>query len=292
VSERDRVRLFDGRKEVWRHGMMGSGPQDFQGIGWPCRFNSDTVVLLDQRNARIAFVVPGEGTVVTIPSEGMALRNGACNGNGSFLTIAGTSRKVSNQFVGQVWMNVAPPAQPRSVLTFNYYSAGIVGAGSHSIGFVDSLIYVADPNRARIAVYNQRGVLMRTLVLHVEREPVTDESIPRKFHMVPANATEPQLADWWKRIRHRPRLEHWPAFEGVIPDHRGNLWISSTRGEAHREPSWWVVTRAGTLVSHVRVREREGYSRISVVGMTISGVGLSYVDREGALWLAIVPYPY
>ena len=292
INEGARVRVFDSSGvEVWRHGREGAGPQEFSSTGWPCRLGGDTVVFMDQRNARIALVEVGVGTVSTVPIGLGSLREGACGGDGAFVTTRHAYDSVTQATALEVWRQAARDSAGTLLRSHPLPPRGSVGAGDPSAGFVDSLLYIADPSRARIDLFDRSGAYVRTLAWGGPREPVTNENIPERFGAEPAEASEAEMRAWWDRIRARPRTEYWPAFGQVVPDGRGSLWIRETPQSGQDSTTYWVVSTEGSVRAKVMIPRFTRERMNMLIGPTPSGLVFRHVDADGGDWIRTVKYP-
>jgi hypothetical protein len=292
INEGSRVRVLDSTGlELWRHGREGAGPQEFRSTGWPCRLGGDTVAFMDQRNARFALVELGVGTIATVPSGVRSLREGACTGDGGYVTTRTAHDTVTQSTALEVWRHGTTDTSATLLRTHPLPPRGSVGAGDPSAGFVDSLLYIADPTRATIDLFDRRGTYVRSLAWGGSRVPVTDENIPERFGAEPAEASEAEVQAWWGRIRSRPRTEYWPAFGQVVPDGRGNLWIREAFQSGQDSTSYWVVATNGDVRARVRIPRFTRERMNMLIGPTPSGLVFRHIDTEGGDWLRTVKYP-
>lgn len=289
LTEANRVRVFDrAGAETWRFGRAGSGPQEFDVIGWPCRVQGDTVLFTDQQNQRLAFIAVGSGVVRTELVGGRGVRDGNCTGDGRFLATR-FERDTSSQtstYLLELWTMGDTVGHP--IYNQQRPIRSPVGAASPMVGLVDSLVFIADPNTAEIRLVNLDGSFVRSLRWNAERVPVTDENIPERYGAVPARATPAEEQAWWDRVRSRPRAEYWPAFVEVKADAEGRLWVHEVyerEGEVHR---WWALTATGEVLARVTIPRATREDIIRPIGFVPGGIAFYLEDDEGAPWLRVI----
>lgn len=301
LTEGSRVRLFDrSGRELWRTGQAGEGPGDFGGLGWVCQLNGDTVVVLDQANARFAVVLAGVGVVNTIRSNQRYLREGGCNGRGSFLVgltePERDSSKNGSPSLSMVVQRLLGNGDTLSSLYHQKQSAQtytMVGNGNVSFGWADSLFYLADPNRGDIVLMDGDGEVLRTLVWAAPRIPVTDANIPDRYGFAigegSAGSAE-EAAAYWQQVRSLPRRDFWPAFVMVRPDPLGRLWLRQEFGDGELA-QWWVLNTEGRLLGQVALPQRTRERMALMLGFTRDGISFYHEDTDGAAWVSVYRYP-
>ncbi len=291
IGEGNRVRMFDSAgTELWRFGQRGEGPADFHGLSWPCRMGGDTVVAIDQGNRRIVYLEPGVGVIATVPAATVNLREGACNGRGTFITFRFDRDTITDSGQMLVELRATPADSPRVIHREPSVSGLVVGHGETWTGAVDTFVYVTNPDEATITLRDRSGRFVRQLVWAVPRDPVTDDNIPDRFGMVPGGATGDELKAWWDRVRGMKRMDDWPAFAQVAADADGRLWVIERYDEPEDMRQYWVVTRTGRVLAKVRFPFGHDHF-VQLLGFVEGGIVIQHRDADGAPHFSVIPYP-
>lgn len=292
MAEGNRVRLFDAQANgLWRTGRAGAGPADFHGLGWPCRFHGDTVVVYDQGNRRIAYIDPGVGVIATVPAVMTEFREGACTGDGAFVTFRMIQDTVAKSGEYVVEVRTGSGSVPTTVFREPSPLGLVVGHGDPWAGAVDTLVWVSNADKGTITLLDRQGNFVRQLDWRAEREPVTDDNIPGRYGLMPGGLSSKKQVDaWWDRVRAMKRVANWPAFAYVTADADGRLWIIERYDEPRRFRQYWVVSRTGRIVARVQFPAESGHY-VSLTGFVPGGVVLRHVDDDGAPHYRVVPYP-
>lgn len=286
-----RVRVFDrDANELWRFGREGAGPAEFTRLGWPCRVNGDTVMVIDQGNRRFAFIKPYQGVVSTVPMGDQSLGNNSCASDNGYLM----ARRQRDSVRTRVELGTAgtDAVIDTIVLSVEYELQGLVGKGWPMYGMVDTMIYLADPNESVIDLYDRSGRFVRHFKWAAERTPVTDANIPTRYGVTPMGASPEQMKDWWDNIRSRPRADNWPAFVMVMADGRGHLWVREVY-EVGADSLGYLVfdPSAGRVAVKVMMPSPTRERNMSILGFVPTGIILMHHDDDGAIWMSVIPYP-
>jgi hypothetical protein len=281
-SGNSEIRFFDSTGAyLMSAGRRGRGPGEFSELGYMRRFRGDSLVTYDQ-SRNVVMVFDGQGKFVstarvTASQEISAELRGAFT-DGTLLAIwqiegrsteKAESPRMSRGRVAALSRNGTNAAEfgrmaiLRQGLIFGrdsrygetpvidtlFGAVAPIVLAAYSNGFV-----YADALRFEIFIHNAEGKVAR--VIRVAAPPDTiPSSEKRDAETVRMSEFGP---DGRRDMRIKPGAVVWPetypAFQSIIVDEVGNLWVRRyPRPGAGVSASWVVIDSAGTLVGQVKV---------------------------------------
>jgi hypothetical protein len=264
-------------------GREGGGPGEFQQLDWIERLPGDSVVAFDLQNRRVSVfdstgrfarsstITQAVGGIFVYPfgrfADGsLAMRTG-------FSFVAGeTKLGVASQPMVVLHLDV-DAAHADTIGEFpgaqwfvyaNEHSTGARGLpfGRHPVTAVSgNSLYYGSSDRYEIGVYSRDGTLRRSIRRARENLPVTDDDIEAlKQHQLQAlddgSSSNAARARIEREYAETPHPEHMPAYDRLIVDDRGNLWVEDYRRPADTQPVWTVFDSTGQMLGSVPMPER------------------------------------
>lgn len=291
LPEEHRFRLFDSTgTEAWRYGKQGMGPTEFLGLSQPCGFRGDTVAAVDVRHNRFVFIVAEVGVVATEPVGGFTMGEAACSGRGALLLTRETTDSARFTATTEVWIRGGPGSDSTRIATRQTHSRHVIGAEPITVGFVDTLLFIADPNAGSIELLAPDGTSIRRMVLGGVRQRVTELLIRTGVDSFPYDSrlTKERML---QRVLARPRAEYLSAFNRVTPAGPDRLWIWGLRPRGSDTTRILAVSTAGEMVGEVLIPGGERATYSSILGMVPRGLAFGHRDTEGNSRVTIVAWP-
>ncbi len=135
---------------------------------------------------------------------------------------------------------------------------GIMAASSRAFGRSPvatasaDAFYFGSSDSYEIARYDGNGQLQRLIRRTHERLDVTPEDIESWIEERLADADdENQRAFWEKLYADMPFPETMPAYERLIVDDEGSLWVEEYRRPTDEQPRWTVFDAEGVMLGEV-----------------------------------------
>ncbi len=251
-----RLLAFDARGTLLRTaGKPGSGPGEFQAIGWMQRLPGDSLLVHDPRLMRASVFTDSAVFVRTLSAEPPA--TGAGNrpefvGVFGDRTLLATSRLMAapDPAGGMVrpdqvlYRYDAAGAMPDSLVTVpgdeSAVIQGIIARPSFArrtriVADADGF-FVAPGDRFEVSRYDAAGRLSRIARRDTPLVPVTDEDLA-KFRLADQAGLRGVLT--------------YPAVGALLPDAAGNLWVEEFRHTPGDESRWIVFDPDGRLLGAV-----------------------------------------
>jgi len=275
------LRFFDSAGTfLHATGRQGGGPGEFEILDAVHLIAGDTLLAWDRRLKRVSVVAPTGEFQRSIAVQPPGGHRGPANvvdatDDGRLLVHLSD---MSGMVDGTTWsrrdtltiMLYSRDGQPLDTLGVwagtEGYAHGMTGGPlvfgrSTDIEATDGALFVADNDRYEILVHDLTGEL-RTIVrrTHAER-PVTSADIDR-YHRE-AREGGPLRPAWAARIADTPFPERMPAFEGLLVDAAGRLWVEDYEPWPVDEVGWSVFSPEGHLVATARTA---GDLRVTQIG--------------------------
>jgi hypothetical protein len=247
VIDKNRVQYFDARgKRLQIVGRSGAGPEEFGWLTGICRTRGDTVVVRDERNARLA-VLDGDGRIVrTIRYQALGMPDTHhCFDDGTLALAlrsawrdagqAGTQQitrvRLDGSPVNEIGRFETPPYDPLTSMFLHVRATG-------------QRLYVGDPRTGDVRVYTPAGKL--ATIIRSADPPVR---IPRdmieaqmKRNLPTAPVARLSAAQYWPT---------WPAYRDLQIDARGTLWVEDFNRDILKPDGWTAFDTQGRLVGRL-----------------------------------------
>ncbi|NIN72091.1 MAG: hypothetical protein GTO46_09275 [Gemmatimonadetes bacterium] len=269
------LRFYDGKgKFKGAAGRKGGGPGEFQGLADVWVLADDSLLAYDARNDRISFFDPSGGFVRSFQLQ--TLTGGKSSpslvapfADGSLLIRARTMffsphtegglRRDSilylrcdpegalidsmGWFPGPEWY-VKSEQGSMTASTRAFGRAPVAAAFADAFYFGASDIY-------EIARYDASGELQRLIRKTQQNVSVTAEDIER-WKVEHFREEDENTRIFWERMfADMPFPETMPAYERLIVDDEGSLWVEEYRRPGDEQPRWTVFDPQGVLLGEV-----------------------------------------
>jgi hypothetical protein len=270
------LRFYDGKgrfKGVV--GRKGGGPGEFKGLADVWALADDSLLAYDFRNDRISFFDPSGEFVRSFQLQSLTGGKSSPSlvapfADGSLL-ISARTMFFSPQTEGGLrrdsvlYLRCDPAgALLDSVGWFpgpEWYvksDEGIMAASSRAFGRSPvatasaDAFYFGSSDSYEIARYDGNGQLQRLIRRTHESLDVTPEDIESWIEERLADADdENQRAFWEKLYADMPFPQTMPAYERLIVDDEGSLWVEEYRRPTDEQPRWTVFDAEGVMLGEV-----------------------------------------
>jgi hypothetical protein len=129
-------------------------------------------------------------------------------------------------------------------------------------------LYVTPGEAAEVRAFDSAGSLREIIRIAQPEKPVPQSDFDRVIAEESANADdESAAAELRRQYSKMPRPAVMPAFQGLLVDLEGNLWLERFRADENADPEWLVLNRSGTVLGYI------GTPR----GVTIAQIGTDYI---------------
>lgn len=303
------LRFYDAAgRYLHRAGGHGEGPGEFQFLGrlW---LHGDTLVATDGVNERISFF-DVEGRFLR--SMRLEMAEGRYNADpigqfadGGFFGISG-SRSYGAADAGKVirdslrFYSFQPDGRFRTTLAVlpSADRWGLSAGGRMRFPFVPFSArpgYAIDPYGAylgtgaapEVAISRRDGGVERRIRWAVEPHEVTDADVARYREALLASESDANGRRFWETfLRETPVAERFPAYQSLIADQVGNLWVEDYRPPWDDQPSWNVFDPDGAWLGTVDTPPRFEIQQIGsdfVLGISRDALGVQRVEVYGLL---------
>jgi hypothetical protein len=260
-------------------GREGEGPGEFRNIQVMGTVGSDTLVVLDSRQRRTSRFHPDLGFLgqAVLPEEaGVAMHSNGMFGDGSIVFGGGVNFGAGGE----------APENGYERLTNPYYSVALDGSGithfgefpgtevvwtTGSIDGRESLaaafvqfgkspramargdrLALGTRDRYEINVFDPSGGLVR--IIRVQNSPVavTDTHLDGLLEEALARLPSPDLAPQIRAgFRDIPHADYMPAFEAILLDSEGHLWVEDYNVPGDTLRTWTVFDEGGVPVTRL-----------------------------------------
>lgn len=276
----NQLRLFDSEGTfLTAFGREGEGPGEFRNIEVMGTVGSDTLVVLDGRQRRTSRFHPEVGFLgqAVLPEEaGVTMHSNGMFGDGSIV------------FGGLVnWSTgSAPPPAGYQRLTNPYYSVSLDGAGVTHFGefpgtevfwtrseidgrtslgaaFVhfgkspramarDSRLVLSTRDRYEVNVFDPSARLVRIIRVQVPLVAVTDAHLDGLLEEWLDRLPSPDMAPAFRSgFSQTPHADTMPAFENLLLDSEGCVWVEDTHIPGDTLHTWTVFDEEGVPLTRL-----------------------------------------
>jgi hypothetical protein len=278
------LRFYDTTgKYLSTSGRKGGGPGEFEGLIWIARIPGDSILTFDWNNRRLS-VFDAAGHFVRSPvrsqqlaglfpsiigrfADGsLALRLGHAFGPGQekggtvsyplpilHLDVSGTHVDTIGQFPGS-YAYVELFDHGLTVRTLPFGRSPVMAV-------YGSTLYYGSSDHYEIGAYTPAGTLRRSIRRTFENLPVTRSDIDAyttqqmQYYQNPSVSADARARA--KRVfAEMPYPDHMPAYQHLIVDAQGNLWVEEYRRPTDTRPVWTVFDSTGQMLGAVTMPER------------------------------------
>ncbi len=117
----------------------------------------------------------------------------------------------------------------------------------------DSAVFLSSGGPFEVLIHDGNGALQRILRIDGGQRPVNRDMKQRYRERVMAFATDPVATREWTTLSSDDVFPtHLPAFDHMVADRQGLLWLRRSIAEEDMQTEWIVVSRDGDLVARVR----------------------------------------
>ena len=258
------LRFFDALgTHLSTRGGSGEGPGEFQNLqgirSWPgdsiaawYGFRAAVSVFDSEGNHGRSFTMADHGE-----TRGFLWRPMATTGDGRVL--ARWSREEEDTVMvqfrdgeGQVQSSLGTHAGLEPHISPDGYLFGKVFERARVLELWGGLVVIGTTSRYELKAFTHDGTLARVVRLEHEPRPVTDSDVDAYISgLPPMPGQSPQLIR--RRYRSVPVAEHFPAFNSIIADGAGHLWVReyNFHDEERPAPLWTVFDVQGQVLGLV-----------------------------------------
>lgn len=270
------LRFYDGRgRFLAAAGRKGGGPGEFKGLTDVWALADDSLLAYDFRNDRISFFDPGGEFVRSFQLQSLTGGRSSPSlvapfADGSLLVSARTMF-FSPQTEGGLrrdsvlYLRCDPAGELLDSAGWfpgpEWYvksDEGIMAASSRAFGrspvataFADAF-YFGSSDSYEIARYDGNGLLQRLIRRTHRSLDVTPEDIESWIEERLADADDENQRNFWQKLyANMPFPETMPAYERLIVDDEGSLWVEEYRRPTDEQPRWTVFDGEGVMLGEV-----------------------------------------
>lgn len=272
-------------------GREGEGPGEFRTIAWVRPFRGDSIAVYDSRLARISIFDTNGRFARTFPVKAM---EGSSMGMADDVFADGSV--LVRAFSGMppdADREVARPIEPRYSIgpegeledsLFAYAGAEVVMHSFESMGLVyfgpplfgrstyyavrGDRIYVASNDSYEVLIHASDGTLESIVRKQHENLEVTDTDIETfKEQQLSSDMPSGMRDPMAEVLDNSPIRETMPAFDSLVVDRMGNLWVEEYNRPGDTVPRWTVFTSEGEMLGTVSLPD----------GFNLQDVGDDYV---------------
>ncbi|MEO7998829.1 MAG: hypothetical protein ABI852_15370 [Gemmatimonadaceae bacterium] len=295
VIDRTRIQFFDRTgKRVRITGRSGGGPGEFGTVTALCRTHGDTVFASDEQNRRVSILSEtGEfHSVATLPVGHFSERE-FCLTDGTFIanqiipTGRGSDGLIRINHINRAGSVMNMIAEVNTgVFDMAIRRESPVSAWGQSVAFGDAIDY-------EIRVFSASGKLATVIRTADKPEPISRAELEKLTPLgVRANSTEAERRDDARRIAAASHTKTWPAYDRLLPDLSGRLWMQDWRqNQAALEPEGWTAFDAsGKMIGRLIIpAPTSKEQRQFVVHFGRDEVFIRRLDENGALHYIAYP---
>jgi hypothetical protein len=275
------LRFFDSKgKFLSSAGREGGGPGEFQGLFGLWGLSNDSLYTFDYRQRRVS-VFDAKGNFIR--SFDLNALTGARSfptvvapfADGSLLISArqtffspqmrGGLRRDSvvylhsdpeGELIDSVGWHPGPEWYVKSQEQGMMAASLPFGRAPDAATFADAF-YFGSSDSYEIARYGASGAVNRLIRKAHTNPPVTPADISLwKEEQLEDSEDESQRQFWQRMYADMPFPETMPAYEGVIVDEEGNLWVEEYRAPGDEQPRWTVFDSTGVMLGLIETPPR------------------------------------
>jgi hypothetical protein len=261
------LRVFDANgRRVRTIGRKGAGPGEYEDINDFSVRRGDSLVVLDRRQRRLTFLAPDGAVASTIgfsppfatppynvtinPLDDGTLLIGYALATttrpspqpvsvnlivGRYATTGARLDSLGAFFMGENFLQAAPP----NMGGFAFWDRAFGRRGS--IVSTGNAFIAGDASSMEVRRYSRTGALTEVHRVDIPRKPVTAADISRyRTAALAGQTSQRDVAE--KRVSEMPYPAHFPAYQRVIVDARGRIWLQEYQYPA--TGNRWIVLDA------------------------------------------------
>ncbi len=267
------LRFFDTEGEfAGSVGRSGQGPGEFQSLTLLGMLPGDSILLYDARSARFSMVGP-ERTVVrsyapdgrpSLTARGMlasgwAVISGPAGSlgdpaSGTLMAPAMPLRLVSPEGTLEPAVDTLPDRPLYFQITdqgMSFTRVPLSAEPAYAVGA--TAFHAGEAHSYEVRTYDSEGALVRILRVARPPRPVTDADIRTAVEAATERASEEARPRLRRSLDDAPWPETMPAYERLLADRLGYLWVEEYRAPGEELQRWMVYDSVGTVVGSVNV---------------------------------------
>lgn len=270
------LRFYDGKGRFkGSAGRKGGGPGEFQGLADVWALANDSLLTYDFRNDRISFFDPSGEFLRSFQLQSLTGGKSSPSlvapfADGSLL-ISARTMFFSPQTEGGLRRDsvLYLRCDPAGTLldTVGWFPGpewyvksdeGIMAASSRAFGRSPvaaasaDAFYFGSSDFYEIARYDAEGQLRRLIRRAHESLEVTPQDIENWIEERLADSEDENQRVFWERLyADMPFPETMPAYERLIVDDEGSVWVEDYRRPGDEQPRWTVFDSAGVMLGEV-----------------------------------------
>ena len=267
------LRYYDERgKHLGSSGGRGGGPGEFFAMSWFARTDDDSVVVYDRRSRRVSLFDPDGRyhSSVALPGGDFPSVQGRLS-DGSYLArvVPRRARDAPPEPLGRgrdslSFLRYGPDGEfldtlgvflrrIKHGLAFEFMGRSRRGAmtipftPSTVLAVAGSKVIVGTSTSYQISQFTPDGVLIRLIRKRHSRLPVEPSDVDSFLDSLRAQYATggPEAKTHVKMNEETPPADSMPAFDDLIVDREGNLWVSASRHHGDPSVRWDVFDTAG-----------------------------------------------
>jgi hypothetical protein len=275
------LRFYDSKGRFKKAvGGKGGGPGEFQGLAGVWALADDSLLTYDSRNYRVSFFDPSGEFVRSFQLLSLTGGKSSPNPVGPFadgsLLISARTMAFSPQTEGGLrrdsvlYLRCDPSAELLDTVGWfpgpEWYvksAEGIMAASSLAFGrspvaaaFADAF-YFGGSDSYEIARYDGSGELQRVIRRTHQRLDVTPEDIEHWIDERLADVDDENERILWERLyADMPFPETMPAYQRLVIDDDGDLWVEEYQRPGDQRQHWTVFDPQGVMLGEVETPAR------------------------------------
>ncbi|MCH7717190.1 MAG: hypothetical protein IH876_13730 [Gemmatimonadetes bacterium] len=267
------LRYYDERgKHLGSSGGRGGGPGEFFAMSWFARTDDDSVVVYDRRSRRVSLFDPDGRyhSSVALPGGDFPSVQGRLS-DGSYLArvVPRRARDAPPEPLGRgrdslSFLRYGPDGEfldtlgvflrrIKHGLAFEFMGRSRRGAmtipftPSTVLAVAGSKVIVGTSTSYQISQFTPDGVLIRLIRKRHSRLPVEPSDVDSFLDSLRAQYATggPEAKTHVKMNEETPPADSMPAFDDLIVDREGNLWVSASRHHGDPSVQWDVFDTEG-----------------------------------------------
>ena len=298
------VRLYAGEGTfLHAFGGEGEGPEEFLQMAL-AGVRGDSLVVYDSRNRRMTFLHPDEGFIRTVPvgddaggfpqvqgvlADGSVLFGGGLFfGSGDEMATGLTRENTVYRLLSadgeltsdfgeypsfEMWMDVSENFISATSIPF---ARGVIAAA------YGTTVYIALTDAYEIKAFDEDGSLRRSIRLDQPLRAVTDDDLEAAFQdALDGSEDDEALRAARRRFDETTIHETLPAFEYLLTDRLGNLWVRESGSPGDEAAVWSVFDAQGAIIGRLTMPPRFRPFDIGedvVLGRRIDDLDVEYVE--------------
>ena len=308
------LRYYDEHgKHLGNSGGRGGGPGEFFAMSWFGRTDDDSVVVYDRRSRRVSLFDPDgryQSSVVLPAGDFPAVEGRLSNGSYLARVVPRRARGTPPDPLGRgrdslAFLRYGPDGELLDTLGvflrrikhgLSFDFMGRSRRGSMTIPFTPgtvlavagSKVIVGTSTSYQISQFMADGVLSRLIRKSHARLPVEPSDVDSFLDSLRAQYATggPEAKTHLKMNEETPPPDSMPAFDDLIVDRDGNLWVSASRHHGDRSVQWDVFDTEGIWLGVVR--GPDGFRVTDIGSDYLLGLGKDDLEVEHALLYELI----